>query len=30
MHEQVFAAFLADEAKALGIIEPFDGSGLSI
>src|SRR5581483_4036735 len=29
MHEQVVTAFLADEAEALGIVEPFDGSGFT-
>src|SRR5690348_10541216 len=30
MHEHVLATFLADEAEALGVIEPFDGSGFTI
>src|SRR5690348_18167793 len=30
MHEHVLATFLADEAEALGVIEPFHGSGFTI
>src|SRR4029079_8588129 len=30
VHEKVRAALGGDEAKALGIVEPFDGSGLTI
>src|SRR5437868_13298643 len=30
VHEQVGAALGGDETEALGIIEPFDGSGLTI
>ena len=30
MHEYVIAALALDEAKALGVVEPLDGSGLTV
>src|SRR5690606_1657564 len=30
MHEQVGAALRGDEAEALGVVEPLDGTGLTI
>src|SRR3546814_5784505 len=30
MDEQVLAAFRGDEAEALGVVEPLDGTGLTI
>src|SRR6185437_381972 len=30
MHEHVFTIFAADETKALGIVEPFHGAGLTL
>ena len=30
MHEHIFAAFTTDETKALGVIEPFDGTVFAI